>query len=208
MPVFVVANPKGGVGKSTLSTQLAGYLANQGYAVMLGDLDRQQSSRLWLGLRPPEAAPIQTWAAWNDGVFKVPKGVSHVVVDTPAGLKGKKLASVLRLADRVIVPLQAGVFDMQATLDFLAELAEHKHGHLAQVGLVGMRVDARTLAAERLRAFVDASGFAAYAYLRSTQVYVHLAHQGLTLFDLPPAQAARDVAQWQDLIQWVNAAGR
>ena len=50
MPVIVVANPKGGVGKSTLSTNIAGYLASQGHPVILGDTDRQQSARLWLGL--------------------------------------------------------------------------------------------------------------------------------------------------------------
>lgn len=55
MPVVVIANPKGGVGKSTLATNVAGYWASQGHAVMLGDVDRQQSSRLWLGLRPPAA---------------------------------------------------------------------------------------------------------------------------------------------------------
>ena len=45
MPVIVVANPKGGVGKSTLATNLAGWFARQGHATMLGDTDRQQSSR-------------------------------------------------------------------------------------------------------------------------------------------------------------------
>ena len=52
MPVIVVANPKGGVGKSTLSTNIAGYFASRGRAVMLGDVDRQQSARTWLALRP------------------------------------------------------------------------------------------------------------------------------------------------------------
>ena len=46
MPVVLVANPKGGVGKSTLATNIAGYLARCGHPVMLGDIDRQQSSRL------------------------------------------------------------------------------------------------------------------------------------------------------------------
>ena len=55
MPVVVVANPKGGVGKSTLSTNIAGYYASRGHSVMLGDADRQQSSRLWLNLRPSAA---------------------------------------------------------------------------------------------------------------------------------------------------------
>ena len=51
MPVVVVANPKGGVGKSTMATHIAGYYASKGHSVMLGDADRQQSSKLWLGLR-------------------------------------------------------------------------------------------------------------------------------------------------------------
>ena len=41
MPVIVLANPKGGVGKSTLSTNVAGYWARQGHAVMLGDIDQR-----------------------------------------------------------------------------------------------------------------------------------------------------------------------
>ena len=51
MPVVVVPNPKGGVGKTTVATNIAGYFASQGRQVMLGDADRQQSSRLWLRLR-------------------------------------------------------------------------------------------------------------------------------------------------------------
>jgi len=52
MSVIVVANPKGGVGKSTLATNLAGCLARRGHRVMLGDIDRQESTRGWLALRP------------------------------------------------------------------------------------------------------------------------------------------------------------
>ena len=40
MPVVVIANPKGGVGKSPLSTQVAGYFASKGHATMLGDTNR------------------------------------------------------------------------------------------------------------------------------------------------------------------------
>ena len=41
MPVILIANPKGGVGKSTLASNIAGYYARQGHAVMLGDIDVQ-----------------------------------------------------------------------------------------------------------------------------------------------------------------------
>ena len=60
MSIVVVASPKGGVGKSTLSTQIAGYYASRGHTVLLGDADPQQSSHLWLGLRKCWAWPSAT----------------------------------------------------------------------------------------------------------------------------------------------------
>ena len=76
MPVILVANPKGGVGKSSLATNIAGYLANQGHAVMLGDADRQQSSRRWLALRPSALPLIQGWDVKKDRLAR-PHHVYH-----------------------------------------------------------------------------------------------------------------------------------
>jgi hypothetical protein len=50
-----------------------------------------------------------------------------------------------------------------------------------QMGLVGMRVDERTLAADQLRQFTDGLGLPVLGLLRPTQNYVHLAARGLTL---------------------------
>ncbi len=143
MPVVVIANPKGGVGKTTLATNVAGYFASRGRAVMLGDADRQQSSRLWLGLRPAAARPIATWEVNAGQIVKPPKGTTHVVLDSPGGLHGRHFDSVIKLAGKVIVPLQPSVFDIFATRAFLDQLAEHRHAGKMQVGIVGVRVDAR-----------------------------------------------------------------
>jgi chromosome partitioning protein len=205
MPTVVVANPKGGVGKSTLSTQIAGYFAAQGHRVMLGDADRQQSSRLWLTLRPPSARPIATWDLGDGQIAKPPKGTTHVVLDTPAGLHGKRLKEVLKLTDKVLVPLQPSVFDIFATRDFLDELAESSRAAKLQVGIVGMRVDERTRAAEQLHHFVDSIGLPVLGYLRDTQNYIQLAARGLTVFDLDPERVARDLAQWQPICRWLDA---
>ncbi|MEN9538539.1 MAG: hypothetical protein RLZZ126_774 [Pseudomonadota bacterium] len=204
MPVIVVANPKGGVGKSTLSTNVAGYFASCGHAVMLGDADRQQSSRLWLGLRPAVARAISTWEINADLLAKPPKGTTHVVLDTPAGLSGWRANDVLKMATHVLVPLQPSVFDIFATRAFLDELQHNKHASQVKIGLVGMRVDARTIAADQLHAFNDSLKLPVLGYLRDTQNYVHLAARGLTLFDVTPGRVEKDLAQWDGICKWLN----
>lgn len=205
MPVVVVANPKGGVGKSTLATNIAGYFAAQGHAVMLGDADRQQSSRLWLGLRPPAARPIASWDVSADMIAKAPKGTTHVVLDTPAGLHGWRFNDVIKMAHKVIVPLQPSVFDIFATRAFLDQLVKNKHYDKLQIGIVGMRVDARTIAADKLHEFVATLGLPVLGYLRDTQNYIHLAAHGLTLFDVTPGRVEKDLLQWQAICDWLDA---
>ena len=204
MPVVVIANPKGGVGKSTLATNVAGYYASRGHAVMLGDVDRQQSARLWLGLRPEAARPISTWDVQRDFIVRPPKGTTHVVLDTPAGLHGSKLKEVLRIADKVLVPLQPSIFDIYATREFIDELMGARGTRRGEVGLVGMRVDERTLAAEQLRQFTEGLGLPVLATLRPTQNYVYLAARGLTIFDVAPGRVQRDLAQWLGSCQWLE----
>ncbi len=204
MPVIVVANPKGGVGKSTIATNIAGYLASQGHQVMLGDADRQQSSKLWLGLRPAAARVIHGWNVGADEIAKPPKGTTHVVLDTPGGLHGKRFNEVMKLADKVVVPLQPSVFDIFATRQFLDQLAEHRKAGKVQVGVVGMRVDARTLSAEKLQGFVDGLGLPVLGMLRDTQNYIHLAARGLTVFDVAPSRVEKDLEQWRTLCKWLT----
>ncbi len=143
MAVIVVANPKGGVGKSTLSTNLAGYFAANGEWVALADLDRQQSAHAWLDIRPAALPAIEAWDISLDAPQKPHKGLEQVVIDTPAGVHGTRLEVALQLADRVIVPLQPSMFDILATRDFLDRLAKEKavrKGSI-KIGIVGMRVD-------------------------------------------------------------------
>jgi chromosome partitioning protein len=204
MPVIMVANPKGGVGKSTLATNIAGLYARRGHAVMLGDADRQQSSRQWLALRPASVPPIQTWEVAHESTLRAPKGVTHVVLDTPAGLHGKALDAVMRVVDRVLVPLQPSLFDIQATHAFLNKLMEHKRGPLVQIALVGMRVKEHTISNEQLHQFLGGLRFPVLAYLRDTQNYVQMAARGLTLWDVAPGRVERDLEQWKPLVQWLT----
>lgn len=206
MKAFLVANPKGGSGKSTLATNLAGYFASKRHDVMLGDIDRQQSSREWLAIRPFELPSIDAWDIGHDNIARPPKGTTHVVLDTPAGLHGKMLEKVLKLSTRVIVPVQPSMFDMLATRHFLTELLSEKavRKGKADVAVIGMRVDARTRAAGELEKFFATFDLPVLAYLRDTQTYVQATAAGMTIFDLPPSRAERDLEQWRAIIDWAE----
>lgn len=204
MPVIVVANPKGGVGKSTLSSNIAGYFARQGHAVMLGDIDRQQSSRLWLKLRPEGLPAIQSWDVDKDHIARPPKGTTHVVLDTPAGLHGKGLEAVMKLADKVLVPLQASVFDIYATQDFIASLAKKKRSEGTQLAVVGNRIKDHTKATAHLKEFLQTLDIPMLTLLRDTQNYAHLAAHGLSLWDIAPHKVEKDLEQWAPLVAWLN----
>jgi chromosome partitioning protein len=205
MPVIVVANPKGGVGKSTLATNVAGYLASRGRAVMLGDADRQQSARTWLTLRPASLPAISTWELARDGVVRPPKGTTHAVIDTPAGLHGKRLDEVMKHADKVLVPLQPSIFDIHATHDFIRQLHQKKRSDGVAIGLIGTRTREGTIATDQLKTFLDQLDVPLVGLLRDTQNYVHLAAHGMTLWDVASARYERDHEQWQPVVRWLDA---
>jgi chromosome partitioning protein len=204
MPVIVVANPKGGVGKSTLSTNLAGYFASRGEKTMLGDVDRQQSSKIWLGLRPEGLPAIRSWEVTHDRVVRPPKGTTHVILDTPAGLHGKRLDEVMRIADKVLIPLQPSIFDIHATSDFIEQLRTHRRSERLAMAIVGMRTREGTIATDQLRNFLESVKLPLLGFLRDTQNYVHLAAHGLTLWDVASSRFERDREQWEPVTDWAD----
>jgi chromosome partitioning protein len=204
MLVIAVANPKGGVGKSTLATNLAGWLAHRGHAVMLGDTDRQHSSRQWLERRSPELPLIRGWDLEGPEIAKVPKGTTHMVLDTPAGLHGKRLDGLLRIVDKILIPLQPSEFDIGATQGFLDVLRDHRRGPGVQLGLVANRAREGTLSMDGLRFYLDSVEVPVLGQLRDAQIYVQLAGQGLTLWDIASSRVERHLAQWQPVVAWAE----
>ncbi|MBK7899000.1 MAG: ParA family protein [Azonexus sp.] len=204
MRAVLIANPKGGAGKTTLATNLAGHFANEGKKVTLCDLDRQQSALRWMAFRDPSVAPVTGYFAGNQLVLSMPKEADWVVLDAPAGLQGYKLSDYLREVDKVLVPLVPSVFDMAATEDFLNSIRNDMRGRRNAIGIVAMRVDPRTKAAAMLEEFLTHFDIPIVTYLRNTQNYVNAAAGGLTVFDPPRSRNRRELEQWDPLLRWVG----
>ena len=204
MRTILVANPKGGSGKTTLSINLAGYLAASGQRVAILDLDRQKSATQWLASRDARLPNIELLTQ------KQGEASGWLVIDSPAGMHGKNLEHALKLAHQVIVPIAPSLFDIRASQDFLAALQAEKSVRKGRafVGLVGMRVDARTRAGVTLENLMAQQDLPVLAYLRNAQNYVNAAFEGKSLFDLPPHIVERDTEQWQGIIDWLDSEVR
>ena len=210
MPVIAVVNRKGGSGKSTLATHLAAWLAAQGMAVMLGDVDRQQSTRAWLRRRSPTLPAIVPWAMDEKNILKAPPGVTHVVLDSPGGMRGFELAKVVMSADAIIIPVCNSMFDRESASACVAELMALPRvaSGRCRIGLVGMRIDARTRAAEVLREWAKALHVPFLGVLRETQLYVRSLENGQTVFDLPVSVNGADLQQWEPILEWLQVFAR
>jgi chromosome partitioning protein len=113
--IIVVANSKGGVGKSTVSVHLAAWLHDQGYKVTLADCDMQHSSAQWI----KEAAPDVKTVCFddpNDILNELPGLAAEcdfLVADGPGSQSETSRALLLR-ADRAIVPCKASILEARA----------------------------------------------------------------------------------------------
>ncbi|NPC56270.1 ParA family protein [Caenimonas soli] len=206
MPVIAVVNRKGGSGKSTFAAHVAAWCARQGHSVMLGDVDRQQSSRAWLKRRDAALPTIAAWGIDQKNMLRVPTGISHVVLDTPGGIHGFELARVVMFADAIVMPVCPSMFDRESAAACHAELMTlpRAASGRCRLAVVGMRVDGRTNAAQTLSDWAQGLGVPYLGALRETQLYVRSLERGLTMFDLAPSQAAADLAQWEPIIDWLR----
>jgi chromosome partitioning protein len=206
MAVIAVVNRKGGAGKSTLATHIACYLAVQGLEVMLGDVDRQQSSRLWLSLRPDTLPKIHGWTIDERNFARPPAGVKHVVLDTPGGFQGVGLMKVAMYADAILIPSTPSLFDRQAAADCLKELRTQPRVATGKcrVASIGMRIDGRTRNASLLAEWAANLQVQHLGTIREAQAYARCLEQGMSIFDFSPAKVANYLPEWSQVTSWLD----
>ena len=121
MPVIAIVNQKGGVGKTTVSTNLAWALAQTTSALLL-DADPQGSARDWghfITSGPEQLSILGTGRdPLVDQVRRLSGRYDWVVIDGPPGISNIS-ADAVRVADVVLIPAKAGAFDVWAATEIV-----------------------------------------------------------------------------------------
>ena len=141
--IITLAHQKGGVGKSTLATNLRGYFAGGGYKTALVDIDPQGSlSKLvrtfsdQVGREPEHVIERRSFQTFAD-LGRLLEGYDIAVIDTPPYLS-HDLEAVFDITNVVLVPCKASPLDFLAigeTLDLIRQAKAKREQLVAAVVL-------------------------------------------------------------------------
>ena len=210
---ILVANAKGGCGKTTLATNTAAHFAKEGGNVALIDYDPQGSSTQWLQARNESLPNIYSVAAFRredthatrSFQRKVPPDTSHVVIDTPAGLADNELSDVIRQCDVILIPVVPSAIDIRAATGFIKDvlLSPGFRAMPKPIAVVANRVKRNTLGYSKLEIFLNSLNIPFVTSLRDTQHYVRAAEYGMGIFDFSQP-SLKDMEEWKPLLQWLK----
>ena len=204
--VIGVIQVKGGAGRSTVSTNLAGELSKQGKTVLI-DCDMPQgTSASWFAVRQQaetkqsqlfsENLIADTAATHRELVAKVKqyRDADYIVLDGPPRI-AELTRAILVLADLCLVPVGASKAEIWATSDLVALVEEAKKVKPVKARMVWTRHRPHTkLAQELYELAAKELGLAALSTSLGFRVaYVQALGEGLTVAELAEPSAKAEV---------------
>ena len=207
---IVILNPKGGCGKTTLSTNLASYFALRGPTPTLVDCDPNGYTERWLERRPPGSCIINGIASDEFVVngnrswpFRTPREAGAIIIDTPAALGRREISELTYDADCILVPVLPSTFDVQVTTNFIAELLLLTDFDLP-VAVVANRTRQKTKSLEMLMRILANLETPTIAVLRDSQNYEYAAAHGLGIYEMPRFRVRQDLEQMELITDWLD----
>jgi chromosome partitioning protein len=209
--IIALLNQKGGVGKTTLATHIAGELALRGSTVILLDADPQGSALDWTQRRVQRGLPRLFCAVGlaretlHQEAPQLAQRADHVVIDGPPRIAALA-RSALMAADRVLIPVQPSPFDMWASAEMVALLQEAQvfKPSLRAAFAINRRVSTTIIGREARQALADQPLPALGSEIRQRIVFADSAAGGQLACELAPGSAAsREVSNLVDeLLRW------
>jgi chromosome partitioning protein len=210
---IVILNPKGGCGKSTLTTNIAACYARRGSVPAIMDYDPQGSSIAWLRRRPDDLPEIHGIAAYKKSMqatrswqLRVPEETRDLIVDSPASITHDDLRELTRDASSILIPVLPSSMDIDAASRCIADLllvakVNRNEGKLA---VIANRTRKNTKSFGRLMRFLDSLGIPIIAVLRDSQNFVHAAESGFGMHDMQPSRVHQDIDQVNKIVGWLD----
>jgi chromosome partitioning protein len=199
--VIGLVQVKGGVGRSTVATTLAGELARIG-SVALIDADMPQgTSASWAALRLQNRPADRLIAETVEGHRKLVAMVEglrgkvpYIVIDGPPRI-AEVTRAILALSDLALIPVGASPAEVWATTDMVPLVAEVQKVHKVPARILWTRFRAFTRLAQDLAAEADkALGLPAMRTTLGYRVaYAEALGRGVTAAELPDPNARDEV---------------
>jgi chromosome partitioning protein len=211
MNATVVVNAKGGVGKTTITTNLATYFAARDIVTTIADYDPQGSSLNWLQERGSEARKIhgadfssRASSTLQTGRRQIPRDTQQLIIDAPAGPSRLLLQDLLARAQSILIPVGPSSIDVHATANFIKELllVGHVRFRNIRVAVIANRVRNNKPVYAPLERFVASLGITFLGRVTDSDLYVEAAETGLGAFDLPADVAAAEQREFLPVARW------
>ena len=200
MAVIAVIQQKGGVGKSTISANLAGELVRFGRSVAVVDLDPQHSLATWAKLGNGllsalvEAVNITGPAAFQAKISAADQQKERVILDSPPGLSDTGLMAAL-LADLVILPVTPSPLDIIAGQEAMAMVREarvKRNNTKPLIRFAPSRVSINTLLSRDLIAALERLGEPVLPGTYQRVAVAEAVLKGLTVGEYAPESKAHE----------------
>lgn len=198
MKVLSFLNEKGGVGKSTLATNIATALHREGKKVLLIDADPQATSMDWRAASPKNADLPPVFSIDRPKTLVSTLGslqADIVVIDAPAKAEGMA-AAIVRISDIALIVMQPSGADVWASAAAVKLVqARRDVGGAINAAILVNRVRART----KLSKLIEAGDWNDYEIkqLKSAVgdrvAFAQAITEGVSVFDLADANAKSEV---------------